>query len=148
MGEPKAVPIASLNLEQLSSIKEQLEQEARILSSSLGKLKMANSKFLETKQTLEEFNSENKGTEMLTPLTSSLYVRGTLASIDSVIVDVGTGYFVQKDINQAQEFVDRKIKLVQDNLYEVSDALGVKRKNLESIVSVMQEKMQQGATPS
>lgn len=32
----------------------------------------------------------------LIPLTSSLYVPGKLADCENVIVDVGTGYFVEK----------------------------------------------------
>lgn len=33
---------------------------------------------------------------VLVPLTTSLYVPGTLADSDSVIVDVGTGFYVEK----------------------------------------------------
>ena len=32
---------------------------------------------------------------MLVPLTQSLYVPGELASTDTVLVDIGTGYFVE-----------------------------------------------------
>jgi hypothetical protein len=34
--------------------------------------------------------------DILVPLTSSLYVRGKLSSPDKVIVDVGTGFYVEK----------------------------------------------------
>lgn len=34
--------------------------------------------------------------KILIPLTSSLYVPGRLKDTDNVIVDVGTGYFVEK----------------------------------------------------
>ena len=33
---------------------------------------------------------------VLVPLTTSLYVRGQLADPDRVIVDVGTGFYVEK----------------------------------------------------
>ena len=33
---------------------------------------------------------------ILVPLTTSLYVPGTLADTENVIVDVGTGFFVEK----------------------------------------------------
>lgn len=32
---------------------------------------------------------------MLVPLTASLYVPGTLDDSDKVLVDVGTGYFIE-----------------------------------------------------
>ena len=36
------------------------------------------------------------GKTILVPLTNSLYVPGKLSDPDHVIVDVGTGYYVQK----------------------------------------------------
>jgi len=36
------------------------------------------------------------GKQILVPLTQSLYVPGTLADNKHVIVDVGTGYYVEK----------------------------------------------------
>ena len=33
---------------------------------------------------------------ILVPLTSSLYVKGTLADREKVLVDVGTGFYVEK----------------------------------------------------
>lgn len=35
------------------------------------------------------------GQPLLLPLTSSLYVAGTLASTDSVLIDIGTGYYME-----------------------------------------------------
>jgi hypothetical protein len=44
--------------------------------------------------------SEKKGTDgkddILVPLTSSLYVKGKLADREKVLVDVGTGFYVEK----------------------------------------------------
>jgi len=34
--------------------------------------------------------------DILVPLTTSLYVKGRLADPDRVIVDVGTGFYVEK----------------------------------------------------
>jgi prefoldin alpha subunit len=39
---------------------------------------------------------KNLGKPILVPLTTSLYVPGTLADPDNVIVDVGTGFYVEK----------------------------------------------------
>lgn len=38
----------------------------------------------------------SSGDEILVPLTSSLYVRGRMASREHVLVDVGTGFYVEK----------------------------------------------------
>ena len=41
-------------------------------------------------------NPDDAGKAILVPLTTSLYVPGTLADTDGVIVDVGTGFFVER----------------------------------------------------
>jgi prefoldin alpha subunit len=37
-----------------------------------------------------------QGRSILVPLTSSLYVPGTLKNAGKVLVDVGTGYYIEK----------------------------------------------------
>ena len=42
-------------------------------------------------------NKKGEGKDdILVPLTSSLYVKGRLADRENVIVDVGTGFYVEK----------------------------------------------------
>lgn len=43
------------------------------------------------------------------PLTQSLYVPGRIVEADKMLVDVGTGYFVQKDQQKTAEFLGRKV---------------------------------------
>ncbi len=44
--------------------------------------------------------------EALIPLTSSLYVPGTIKEVKSVLVDIGTGYFAEKDLDSSITFCD------------------------------------------
>lgn len=57
---------------------------------------MAQSKFHESGQSLEKITPEVKGETILVPLTGSMYVPGTIADIDNVVIDIGTGYYAQK----------------------------------------------------
>lgn len=43
------------------------------------------------------------------PLTQSLYVPGRIVEADKMLVDVGTGYYVQKDQQKTAEFLGRKV---------------------------------------
>jgi prefoldin alpha subunit len=40
-------------------------------------------------------HSASAGKKLLVPLTASLYVPGTLDDAEKVLVDVGTGYFIE-----------------------------------------------------
>jgi prefoldin alpha subunit len=49
------------------------------------------------------------GTEILVPLTQSLYVPGRMADMNKVLIDVGTGYYVEKSLPKAKEYIDRRV---------------------------------------
>jgi len=42
-----------------------------------------------------------------------------VSDVENVMVDIGTGYFVKKPIAQALEYVERKQKVLADNLQQV-----------------------------
>ena len=44
---------------------------------------------------LEALAEQAEGTAMMVPLTDSLYAPGKLGSTDKVLLDIGTGYFVE-----------------------------------------------------
>ena len=48
----------------------------------------------------------------MVPMTSSLYVPGKLKETDTLLIDVGTGYFVEKTRKEAIDYFQRKIEFV------------------------------------
>ncbi len=44
------------------------------------------------------------GQPVLLPLTESLYVSGALETVDSVLLEVGTGYYVEVRIGSIADF--------------------------------------------
>ena len=52
----------------------------------------------------------------MVPLTSSLYVPGTLGDDKKVLLEVGAGYFIEKDLPGATEYCDRKSKSLEESL--------------------------------
>ncbi|PJF18084.1 Prefoldin-domain-containing protein [Paramicrosporidium saccamoebae] len=94
-------------VEELQSRREQLEkvhhytdaltlQELQILGESFVQLKQAQDRFVQNISTLTSLKSALPEQELMIPLTSSVYIKGVLANKDSVTVDIGTGYFVEK----------------------------------------------------
>ena len=75
------------------------------------------------------------------PLTESLYVPGTIKDPSKVMVELGTGFYVEKTTKDAQVFLERKAKLVDVNSENVMEAINGTRNNVESINIAMQGKM-------
>jgi prefoldin alpha subunit len=80
---------------------------------------------------------------MLVPITSSLYVPGETAPLDTVLIDVGTGYYIEKSGPEAQAFLDRKIHLITGQAYKVAQALQIKQEGMQGCVQAMNSKITQ-----
>lgn len=97
-----SVNLASLSVPQLRSLQTRLTSELEHLTSSHAKLRAAQAKFRDCVNSINDgvTGSAKKGTdgrdEILVPLTSSLYVKGRLTDREKVLVDVGTGFYVEK----------------------------------------------------
>ena len=49
-----------------------------------------------------------QGKDIMVPLTASLYVPGRMEDNQNVLIEVGAGYFIEKDTKGAIEYCDRK----------------------------------------
>ncbi len=70
-----------------------------------------------------------------------MYVPGTIASREKVLVEVGTGFFVEKSVQHAQEFFDRKVKFLTTNTQKVEEQINAKRRNYEMVQNVAQQRV-------
>ncbi|KAI9851651.1 MAG: subunit of tubulin prefoldin [Thelocarpon superellum] len=94
---PPSLDLATLSTQQLSAVKKQLDDELEHLTTSFTKLRAAQAKFRECSKSIGAgISSQVAGKPILVPLTTSLYVPGTIADTEHVIVDVGTGFYVEK----------------------------------------------------
>ncbi|EGC34664.1 hypothetical protein DICPUDRAFT_34623 [Dictyostelium purpureum] len=142
MAEPaqQQVNLATLSLEQLQLVREQVEEEIQQLSESIQQLRHASNKYLEAKDAMGGLKG-TEGKEILVPLTSSIYISGKINANEKVLVDIGTGYFVEMGIDQGQGFSTRKVQLIQEQVNKVQQAITIKRQNLDQIMQVAQGKL-------
>lgn len=75
------------------------------MTSSFGQLKQAQNRFADCIESCKAVDASNKDKTILVPLTSSLYVPGKLANVEKVIVDIGTGYYVEKVREELQRTI-------------------------------------------
>ncbi|XP_036590853.1 prefoldin subunit 5-like [Trichosurus vulpecula] len=137
------VNITELLLPQLELLKNQLDQEVEFLSSSIAHLKVVQTKYVEAKECLNVLNKSNEGKELLVPLTSSMYVPGKLHDVEHVLIDVGTGYYVEKSADDAKDFFKRKIDFLTKQMEKIQPTLQEKHAMKQAIMEMMNQKIQQ-----
>ncbi|THG22668.1 hypothetical protein TEA_011535 [Camellia sinensis var. sinensis] len=91
----RAAEIDKMSVEQLKALKEQADLEVNLLQDSLNNIRTATARLDIASTSLHDLSLRPQGKKMLVPLTASLYVPGTLDDADKVLVDVGTGYFIE-----------------------------------------------------
>lgn len=94
---PPPPPLQSHIIKLTPTSISHLYTELEHLNTSFNQLRAAQAKFAECIRSIAAgVATQKQGAPLLVPLTTSLYVPGTLASGDTVVVDVGTGFYVEK----------------------------------------------------
>jgi prefoldin alpha subunit len=127
-------------VQQLSQIKKQLDEETQSLTNSYAQLRAAQQKFRDCIASIVAGVANSVADKpLLVPLTSSLYVPGTLASTETVLVDVGTGFYVEKTTEQAKKFYETKVEELGKNVKDLETIVQGKNQNLRLIEEGMHE---------
>ncbi|KAK2098728.1 Prefoldin subunit 5 [Saguinus oedipus] len=121
----------------------QLDQEVEFLSTSIAQLKVVQTKYVEAKDCLNVLNKSNEVKELLVPLTSSMYVPGKLHDVEHVLIDVGTGYYVEKTAEDAKDFFKRKTDFLTKQMEKIQQALQEKHAMKHAVMEMMSQKIQQ-----
>ncbi|KAF3182344.1 subunit of tubulin prefoldin [Orbilia oligospora] len=140
----QTLDLSTLSIQNLSAVKKQLDEELEHLTASFQKLRAAQAKFKECVKAIQ--NGVNPGVEgktILIPLTQSLYVPGKLEDPGNVLVDVGTGYYVEKTTEKAIAFYNDKIKTVGNNLDDLEKIITQKTQNVKVVEDVLRQKVLQ-----
>lgn len=61
---------------------------------------------------IEELLKEIVGKDMFVLFMELLYVLGKIVVVDKVLFDVGTGYFIEYDIEKGIDYCKRKVNFI------------------------------------
>jgi len=139
-GSP-GVDIDSLSLDQLSQIRQQEEARLQQLTSRYQQLRAARAKLATAKSSLGRIGPASADAEIMAPLTASLYCPGKIKDPNKVMVELGTGFYVERTAKDAVAFLDRRIRLVDVNSENVMKVIQATQGNVRSITDAMQGKM-------
>ncbi|KAG6218071.1 hypothetical protein E4U34_004316 [Claviceps purpurea] len=143
-GEP--INLDTLEPQQLSQVKQQLDEELEHLTTSYAQLHGAQNKFKDclrcvdsrTKSADDKTASSNS---VLVPLTNSLYVKGEISNNETVLVDVGTGFLIEKKLKAARDFYEDKSNDLASNLKELEAIVQRKQANVRAVEEVLRHKI-------
>lgn len=119
-----------------------------MLSASLTQLSGAVARLTASKENAAQIGVMQQGREIMVPLTSSIYAPGRLAKTDKVLVDVGTGFYVEKSPGAAEKHFGRRATLLKEEADRATQLHTQKRQHLEAVNAVLQRKTAGAAAQS
>ncbi|PHH75132.1 hypothetical protein CDD82_4560 [Ophiocordyceps australis] len=143
-GEREAINLDSLEPPQLAQVKKQLDEELEHLTSSYAQLHSAQTRFRDCLRCCVSAHGDGTSAlsdKVLVPLTNSLYVHATLAAKDRVLVDIGTGFLIEKKLKSAEKYYDSKVQDLTNSLKELEAIVQRKQSNVMAVEEVLRQKL-------
>ncbi|CAD7944195.1 unnamed protein product [Amoebophrya sp. A120] len=142
------IPLQSLNFEQLKQLAQQLQVEINQMNTTIKSFNVASERFRSSAESLAHLRSHSEKEQatqkrVLVPLNNSVYMDGFVSKPDEVLVDVGTGYYCQKNVEGATKFLDNKVEMVQANMAQVAQMLKKKQQVFEEATGLLMKMQQQ-----
>ncbi|MEW5311620.1 MAG: hypothetical protein WDW38_003319 [Sanguina aurantia] len=142
MSKAEGVSISSLDPQRLNGLRESLSADIQRLADYSTTLNRANNTFQSSVLAVETLAKSEEGQSILLPLTASLYVSGAVASNSKVMVDIGTGYYVEMSTDDAAGYCKRRMEKLQESLASVSASIREKQGHISQVNQVLAVKMQ------
>lgn len=146
------IPLGSLAPSQLDRIQTDLQREIEAISTSLAQLSNAVQRLTASKENAMHVGSMEVGKQIMVPLTNAIYVPGHIASVSKLLIDIGTGYYVEKTPAEAEGYFARRAALLKEEHDKATQIHTQKRQHLEAVSAVLQRKTMElsgaGATSS
>lgn len=134
--DQKELSLQDLSHGQLVNLKNQLEQEITLFKQSFSQLRLAQQKFTQCLDCVDKLESKSsEGEESLIPVTNSLFLKGTLLNSQNVMIDIGTGYWMEKSFGEAASYYKTKVTFLVDQLKKVSEMLNEKIGNFNTLTA-------------
>lgn len=134
------VALGSLPPEQLERLQSDLQREVEMISTSLSQLSNAVARLASSKENAVQIGGMTEGRAVMVPLTSSIYVPGHIADTSKVLIDIGTGFFVEKSPEAAEKHFAKRATLLKEEAEKATQVHTQKRQQLEAVSAVLQRK--------
>jgi len=124
---------------QIREILVRLKYLESQMAAAQGQLNMLDRGMMEignTRMSISSLKALSKDANSLLPLGSGMFAKGTLAKQDKILVDVGAGAIIEKDITEAEKILESRESDIKTNVANVQAML----MNLEKEYNELAEK--------
>ncbi len=105
-----------LQLEMLKEQGQQMAQQKAQISMQVQELEY-------TQNTIKDLKNAKKGTEMMIPIGTGMYVKGKIESVDDIITAIGGNVAVGKTLDEVKEIINDRMKRMKELEVQIDSEL-------------------------
>ncbi len=134
MQQQQPVKLSSYNLQDLANIKKNTETDLQKMMQSHNSFKFLQNKIHQDKIIISNLSKRApEDLDMLVPLSTSLYLPGRLVNNKKYLVDIGTGYLVERNVEETIVTLDHTLKVVNENSKKAITEITKRKTMLDAI---------------
>ena len=123
---------------------QQLQAESEIIQRKIIELELAHSQLEKTIESLEYFNSIDGNVDALMNLGGGVFAYVNISNVKKLLVDVGAGVMVEKDVKEAIEFLKKKKENIEQAMAQLEQALQQVVEKAKSVQDELTKMIQEG----
>ncbi|HIP25573.1 MAG TPA: prefoldin subunit alpha [Archaeoglobus profundus] len=123
---------------------QQLQAESEIIQRKIIELELAHSQLEKTIESLEFFNSIDGNVNALMNLGGGVFAYVNVSNVKKLLVDVGAGIMVEKDVKEAIEFLKKKKEDIEQAMVQLEQALQQVVEKAKSVQNELTKIIQEG----
>lgn len=100
-----------------------LQEEAEALQRRIVEMEILENEYRKTLETLEFFESIENDVEALMNLGGGVFAYVDVKNSKKMLVDIGSGVVVEREVGEAMEFIKKKIKRIEENQEKMTSML-------------------------
>ena len=131
---------------ELQRLLVEYEYLRRLLEAIQGQLELLNAtraRLLRSREALEEIKKQKPGDALLAPLGVGVFLHARLERVDRVVVDIGSGYYLEKSPDEAIKYLDERIAEIDEAMRRLQLEAGNVAKRLNEILPVLRSRLQE-----
>jgi prefoldin alpha subunit len=110
------VNLENFNLQELMNMRKRLEDDVTTILDSYNGFKFLYKKFEDAKILIKNVSQQKADDcQILIPLSSSLFIPGKIVDTNKFIVDIGTGYYAERNAEQSVVYCDHTLQVIKEN---------------------------------
>ena len=143
-GKPDKAPqlLTQEQLQELSGRYQQMQSQAEALSQQVNMLQITIRDVETALTTVDALKDETADKETLVPIGFGSFVNATLKNPDKIVVGIGAGVSVEKNVDDAKALLDKRKEELTKYHEKLNENLTKFAQELQNIQAVMQQQAQ------